>query len=165
MGPSAPYVSAESSVRRPVQHCGMAGPAPSMYRGGAWSALLATTRSAKGDGPKTPECLGCRPAGTSLMSLGRATTCRSAEAGHDPEKCVRPELNRACWVTVVHPCREDISIRIVVSMVTGRSVLYPDLLLLELDTLIIWKLRDCFLAGSRGRISGLCYCMLVTIIC
>ena len=53
---------------------------------------LTTTRSAKGDGPKTPEHLGCRPAGTSLLSLGRTTSCRSAEAGHDPEKCVRPEL-------------------------------------------------------------------------
>jgi hypothetical protein len=61
-------------------------------KGGAWIALLATTRSAKGDGPKTPEHLGHRPAGTSLRSLGRTTSCRSAEAGHDREKCVRPEL-------------------------------------------------------------------------
>jgi len=36
--------------------------------GGAWLALLAPTRSAKGDGPKTPERLGFRPTGTSLLS-------------------------------------------------------------------------------------------------
>jgi hypothetical protein len=48
--------------------------------------LHATTRSAKGDGPKTPEHLGCRPAGTSLLSLGRASTCRSAEARHHQEQ-------------------------------------------------------------------------------
>ena len=33
---------------------------------------------------------------------------------------------RACRVTVVHPCRDEISIRIAVSTVTGRSVMYPD---------------------------------------
>ena len=32
---------------------------------------------------------------------------------------------RACRVTVVHPCRDEKSIRIAVSTVTGRSVLYP----------------------------------------
>jgi hypothetical protein len=56
------------------------------------SALLAMTRSAKGDGPKTPERLGCRPAGTSLLSLGRTASCQLSEAGHYPEKCVRPEV-------------------------------------------------------------------------
>jgi hypothetical protein len=43
-------------------------------------------------------------------------------------------------------------------------VLYPDLLLLKLDTLINWELRDCFLAGSRERISRLRFNMLVTLI-
>ena len=34
---------------------------------------------------------------------------------------------RACSVTLVHPCREDQSIRIAVSTVTGRFMLKPDL--------------------------------------
>src|ERR1041384_6171889 len=33
---------------------------------------------------------------------------------------------RACSFTLVHPCREDQSIRIAVSMVTGRFMLKPD---------------------------------------
>ena len=45
-------------------------------RGGAWFALLATTRSAKGDGPKTPERIGYSPTGTSLLSLARIASCR-----------------------------------------------------------------------------------------
>ena len=56
------------------------------------STLSTMTQSAKGDGPKTPEHLGCKLAGTTLQSLGRITVCRSAKAGHDQEKCVRPEL-------------------------------------------------------------------------
>ena len=33
---------------------------------------------------------------------------------------------RACSVTLVHPCREDQSIRIAVSTITGRFMLKPD---------------------------------------
>jgi hypothetical protein len=73
-----------------------------------------TTRSAKGDGPKTPEHLGYRPTGTSLLSLARTASCRFSRGRVLPSKCVQPEFNRVCWVTVVHPCREDISIRIAV---------------------------------------------------
>jgi hypothetical protein len=132
-GHSASYDSSESSVRHPVQHCGMAGPVPSRTEVVPGFALRATTRSAKGDGPKTPECLGCRPAGTSLWSLGRTTACRSAEAGHDPIKVCPAGVNRACWVSWCTPTGK-LSIRIAVSTVTGRSELYPDLLQLELDT-------------------------------
>ena len=33
---------------------------------------------------------------------------------------------RACRVTVVHPCRDETSIRITESTIIGRSVMYPD---------------------------------------
>ena len=59
-----------------VQFSIVAGPDRAIhFTGGAGIPLRTTTRSAAGDGPKTPECLGCRPAGTSLLSLGRAATC------------------------------------------------------------------------------------------
>src|SRR3989337_3982653 len=80
-----------------------------------------------------------------------------------PGKVCPARVNRACWVSWCTPAGK-LSIRIAVSTVTGRSVLYPNLLQLELNTCYFnCKLRDRFLAGSRGRISGLCYYMLVTL--
>src|ERR1043165_4166922 len=53
---------------------------------------------------------------------------------------------RACSVTLVHPCREDQSIRIVVSTVTGRFMLKPD----PTTTNYIFILVGFGFSSSRG---------------
>ena len=50
--------------------------------GGGMYRLARNDPECNGRWAQTPECLGCRPAGTSLLSLGRATTCWFSEAGH-----------------------------------------------------------------------------------
>src|SRR3954465_10213185 len=53
---------------------------------------------------------------------------------------------RACSVTLVHPCREDQSIQIVVSTVTGRFMLKPD----PTTTNYIFILVGSEFSSSRG---------------
>src|SRR4051812_28130099 len=53
---------------------------------------------------------------------------------------------RACSFTLVHPCREDQSIRIAVSTVTGRFMLKPDLT----TTNYIFILVGFEFSSSRG---------------
>src|ERR1041384_1887299 len=53
---------------------------------------------------------------------------------------------RACSVTLVHPCREDQSIRIAVSTVTGRFMLKPD----PTTTNYIFILVGFGFSSSRG---------------
>ena len=43
--------------------------------GGAYVCPARNDPECNGRWAQTPECLGCRPAGTSLLSLGRAATC------------------------------------------------------------------------------------------
>src|SRR3954464_12393045 len=70
---------------------------------------------------------------------------------------------RACSVTLVHPCREDQSIRIVVSTVTGRFMLKPD----PTTTNYIFILVGFDFSSSRGcrgrELGGLfnCYYILL----
>ena len=45
------------------------------YTGGAGIHPAHNDPECNGRWAQTPECLGCRPAGTSLLSLGRAATC------------------------------------------------------------------------------------------
>ena len=70
---------------------------------------------------------------------------------------------------VVHPCREDKSIRIAVSTVTGRLELYPDLYttitgyLIKYLTAIDARLR--FLAGVEEGSQGMMLIYDVTTCC
>src|SRR4051812_26879123 len=89
VGPSAAYIlpTALKDVQfyiaaRPGQcHPGLVGARP-----GASSQRP----EVQGRWPKTLERLGFRPAGTSLMSLGRTTSCRIASVGHSLTRCTRP---------------------------------------------------------------------------
>jgi len=86
-------VSIESSERRPVQHCGWVG--SSSWKSWLVSTWLTTTRSVRGDRPMTPLPLGFRPAGTSLMSLGRTTSCRLLCGRAFPRQVCPARSNRA----------------------------------------------------------------------
>jgi hypothetical protein len=84
-----------SMAARPGRHPG----------GGAWIALRATTRSAKGDGPKTPEHIGYSPTGTSLLSSRWGYDVSIPEAGRRQEQR-RAAGGSSVLGKVVHPCRE-----------------------------------------------------------
>jgi len=92
-----------------VQHCGTVGSCHASCGDGAGIHPARNDPECEGRGAQDPERLGCRPAGTSLMSLGRATSCRIASVGRILTRCVRVCATleiRAYRVTVVHPCRE-----------------------------------------------------------
>ena len=108
MGPSASYVSSESFVRRPVQHCGTAGSAPSRTEVVPGSNPAHNDPECTGRWPKTPGRLGCRPAGTSLLSLGRTLLRVDHPRPGITQQVCPARCDRTCWVTVVHPCREVI---------------------------------------------------------
>jgi hypothetical protein len=77
-------------------------------RGGACSVHPRNDPEGTGRWPKTPELLGCRPAGTSLLSLGRTLLRVDYPRPGITQQVCPARCNRACWVTVVHPCREVI---------------------------------------------------------
>ena len=59
-----------------VQFSIVAGPDRAIhFTGGAGIHPARNDPECNGRWAQTPEFLGCRPAGTSLLSLGRATTC------------------------------------------------------------------------------------------
>ena len=69
---------------------------------------------------------------TALLSLGRVAAYCFAEAGHDPVKCVRPELSERGGLCGA-PLQGSLSINSRVPG-NGRSDLYPDLIQLQMDT-------------------------------
>src|SRR3954470_796953 len=71
--------------------------------------------------------LGFRPEdGLSVEFEGWATLCQIASVGCSLTRCTPPWRSEHCSVTLVHPCRENKSIQIVVSTVIGRFMLKPD---------------------------------------
>ena len=123
---------------------------------GRWActpASHATCRCAEGDRPKIPSPKDLDRRATSLESIVRTSTCRSAEAGHDLGKCVRPEL-----IERVGLCGAPLQGRLIYSnsRVHGNRTL--GVVSCSLTTLIGYLIKhatttdidawDCFLAGS-----------------
>src|SRR3954464_10211879 len=76
---------------------------------------------------QNPAYLGFRPVDGLFVELeGWTALCRIASVGCSLTRCTPPWRSERCSVTLVHPYREDYSIRIVVSTVTGRFMLKPD---------------------------------------
>src|SRR4051812_11223972 len=89
VGSSAAYIL--SKVLKDVQFSIAAAADRSTQLGGG--AGIPTARNdpeCEGRRPKTLLQLGCRPAGTSLMSLGRTASCRIASVGHSLTRCTPP---------------------------------------------------------------------------
>ena len=76
---------------------------------------------------QSPTYIGYSPADDLSDTFeGWATLYRIATVERSLTRCLPPWRSECCRITPVHPCREDQSIRIVVSMVTGRFMLKPD---------------------------------------
>src|SRR4051812_23914843 len=87
-----------------------------------------TVQEYVGVGVQSPAYLGFRPAdGLSVVLEGWTMLCRIASVGHSLTRCTPPWRSVRCSGTEVHPCREDQSIRIALSTVTGRFMLKLDL--------------------------------------
>src|SRR3954468_5656615 len=88
------------------------------------------------------------------MGLGMSDSL----GGVFPNKVYATLEIRACSFTLVHPCREDQSIRIAVSTVTGRFMLNPD----PTTTNYIFILVGFVFSSSRGcrgrKIGGIVNC-------
>jgi hypothetical protein len=80
---------------------------------------------------------------TSLLSLGRALLRVHLRRPGITQQVCPARVDRACWVTVVHPCREE-HLSIAGPTVKDARFVYPDLLL-ELDT--------CYLIEASGSLS------------
>src|SRR3954466_12924651 len=76
---------------------------------------------------QNPAYLGFRPTDRLSAELeGWTALCRIASMGCSLTRCTPPWRSERCSVTLVHPYKEDQSIRIAVSMVTGRLMRKPD---------------------------------------
>ena len=80
---------------------------------------------------------------TSLPSLGRALLRVDLPRPGITQQVCPARGDRACWVTVVHPCRDEY-LSIAGPTVKDAQFVYPDLLL-ELDT--------CYLIEASGSLS------------
>ena len=98
MGPSAAYIL--SKALKDVQ---FSLAARSDHGGGAGIHRPLNDPEGEGRWPKTPLRLGCRPAGTSLMSLGVDYVVSESLGRAFPNKVYATLEFRACRVTVVQP--------------------------------------------------------------
>src|SRR3954468_1070074 len=83
------------------------------------------------------------------MGLGMSDSL----GGVFPNKVYATLEIRACSFTLVHPCREDQSIRIAVSTVTGRFMLKPDPTTTNYIFILV-GFEFCSSRGCRGRELG-----------
>src|SRR4051812_43607925 len=77
--------------------------------------------------------------------------CRIASVERSLTRCPSPWRSVHCSVTEVHPCREDQSIRIAVSTVTGRFMLKPDLTTTNYYSTKLYGSGLSSSQGGRGR--------------